>query len=61
MMIFSERMVFYTLEKAQRCAAILQADDLFWTYKVHDGINGMARIDLYDEDGELIHKGMPID
>ena len=50
----------YNLEKAYKVAAEVQAGDEDWTYKVVDCKNGLGRIDVYDEDDEIVIKGFLI-
>lgn len=60
-MLIRAKQAFYTLEKANKYAAALTAaDEDGWTYKVIDCKNGLGRIDVYDEDGELVFKGMSV-
>jgi hypothetical protein len=47
----------YNIEKARLVAQEMAASDLDWTYKVVDCNNGFGRIDIYDEDNELVVKG----
>ena len=47
---------FYEYEKALDFVKNVDADD-DWTYVVVDCKNGLGRIDVYDEDGELIAEG----
>ena len=47
----------YPLEEARRIAAETGKHDPDWTYDVVDCRNGLGRIDIYDEDGELVFKG----
>lgn len=48
----------YSLDKAKRIAEGLQKGDLCgWSYRVHDCNNGMGRIDVYDEENQLVEKG----
>jgi hypothetical protein len=45
----------YPLEKAREIAAQLQAgEEDGWTYEVVDCNNGLGRIDIRNEEGELI-------
>lgn len=46
----------YNIEKAHEVADAMNAND-DWTYTVIDHKNGLGRIDVYDEDGELVVKG----
>lgn len=49
----------YSLEKARSLAEGLQAADCEgWSYRVVDALNGLGRIDVYDEEGQLVIKGM---
>ena len=48
---------FYNLDKAVKVAAELQTGDPDWKYEVIDCKNGLGRIDVYDEDNELIEQG----
>ena len=50
---------FYNLAKAESVAKEMNATD-DWTYKVVDCENGLGRIDVYDEDGELAVEGFLI-
>jgi len=52
-------MVLYSLPQAESIAAKMNASD-DWEYKVVDCQNGKGRIDVYDEDGFLIHKGFGV-
>ncbi len=48
---------FYELAKAHEVAAGVAEHDEDWTYEVVDCKNGYGRIDVYDEDGELVVAG----
>lgn len=48
---------FLPLAKARLVAEALQASDPEWQYKVIDCQNGFGRIDIFDEDGELVESG----
>lgn len=52
--------VFYPLQKAQAIAAELNSYDDDDSYEVVDCKNGLGRIDVYDEDGLLIHAGFGV-
>lgn len=47
---------FYDYKKALEFVASVDPDD-DWNYVVVDCKNGLGRIDVYDEDNELIVKG----
>ena len=52
----------YNLDKALKvCAELNSCVDDDWKYTVVDCKNGWGRIDVYDEDGELVEKGFLID
>ena len=48
---------FYNYDKAVKVAKELSDNDEDWTYEVVDCKNGLGRIDVYDEDGELVVAG----
>jgi len=48
---------FYQLAKAESIASELNGYDDDWTYTVTDCENGYGRIDVIDEDGEIVIKG----
>jgi len=52
----------YSLEKAKKIANELNSSpDDDWSYKVTETANGKyGRIDVYDEEGELVEKGFLI-
>lgn len=45
------------IEKAYTAANELQIGDPDWKYKVVDCNNGKGRIDVFDEDGEIVVRG----
>lgn len=45
------------LIKALAAAQVLQMGDPDWTYKAVDCGNGLGRIDVYDEENELVISG----
>ncbi|NJM67877.1 MAG: hypothetical protein HC851_20510 [Acaryochloris sp. RU_4_1] len=48
----------YKLEKAHQVAAELQAgEEDGWAYEIVDCKNGLGRIDIYDEERELVCSG----
>lgn len=50
--------VFYPLEKAGKIAKEAnRIDEDGWSYEVVDCKNGLGRIDVYDEEGELVWEG----
>lgn len=55
---FTYRTGLYPLEKANEVAKEMQdTEGCGWTYSVVDLNNGKGRIDVYDQDNELIAKG----
>ncbi len=48
---------FYNLAKAIAVTKEMQEADPDWEYRVVDCMNGLGRIDVFDEDGELIEQG----
>ena len=61
MLLLNSPQTFYPVAKAHGFAAVMNAqDDDDWTYSVVEGDNGMGRINVYDEDGELVFKGMTV-
>lgn len=48
---------FLPLDKAKTVAKELQDSDPDWAYNVVDCKNGLGRIDIYDEEGELVVSG----
>lgn len=49
----------YSLEKANSIAQELNGSD-DWTYQVVDCKNGLGRIDVFDEENELVVQGFII-
>ncbi|MES0445048.1 MAG: hypothetical protein ABUJ92_00745 [Desulfobacterales bacterium] len=59
--IISARSGLFNIDKANEVAAELNADvDDDWNYLVIDCNNGYGRIDVYDEDEELVFKGFVV-
>jgi len=57
-MFIEDRSGFHSLAKAHEVAAAMQAgDEDLWTYRVTDCKNGLGRIDVYDEDDEIVVSG----
>ena len=57
-MLIEERIGFHNLAKAHKVAAAMQAgDEDYWSYRVSDCGNGLGRIDVYDEDDEIVVSG----
>lgn len=60
MLLMTQRTGVFNLDKAVSMAAELQSGDEDFTYTVEDCKNGYGRIDVYDEEGILLHKGFVI-
>ena len=59
MKIIQAPMILHDLKRAQKLASTLNGDESDdWSYVVVDCENGMGRIDAYDEDGVLVHRGL---
>jgi hypothetical protein len=53
-----EGISYHQLEKAHQVAAQLRAgEEDGWIYTVVDCKNGLGRIDIHDEEGELVTRG----
>jgi len=57
MTLITAKTGFYNLSKANEIADYMNKSDLDWTYNVIDCENGLGRIDIYDEDSELVIEG----
>ena len=48
---------FHNIEKAKDLADKMNSYDDDWTYELFDCGNGLGRIDVIDEDGEVVISG----
>lgn len=51
---------FYNIEKAKSLANEMNSYEDDWSYVVEDCGNGLGRIDIIDEDGEVVVSGFMI-
>ena len=59
MNLMTARTGAYSLDNAKEIAKEMNASD-DWTYRVVDCENGLGRIDVFDEDNELVVRGFII-
>ncbi|MHA2274843.1 MAG: hypothetical protein ACXAC2_03715 [Candidatus Kariarchaeaceae archaeon] len=59
MKIIKDIINFHPIETAKKAVKSLMSDPQEdWEYKLIDCHNGLARIEVYDEDGILVGKGL---
>ena len=58
MLILETECIEYPLYFVSKKANEIQEGDPEWTYKVEDLGNGLGRLDVYNEENFLVHKGM---
>lgn len=59
-MTITSSQVFHSLKKAQEIAAAMNASEDDWSYIVIDCKNGFGRIDVIDEDSEVVFSGFSL-
>lgn len=54
MLLIQNNTTFYELAAAEKLAAKMSVNDDDWTYTVIDLKNGLAKIEIRDENGEFV-------